>query len=135
MLIAFSSITILLACVPLFDALRSSGPRIPAIIVLTPLALFSLMHMAQAGQYCLGVSSVTSEEIYRYGYYFRPDLLVRDLAALLAGVSLWDLLDGSLVEIIKWCIILTIAVWLSIAQFVAWWRGISSRPGFTLEPE
>ena len=60
-LVAFSSIAILLACIPLFDALRSSGSKRAAAILLAPLALFSLMHLAQVGRYCLGFSSATSD--------------------------------------------------------------------------
>jgi hypothetical protein len=127
-LITFSSITILLACVPLFDALRSSGPKWPAIILLVPLTLFSLMNVARAGQYCFGFSSVSPSMIYRYELYFRPDLLVENIAALPAGLSVSELLAGaSLMEIAKWCIVLTIAVWLSIAQFAACWHGGKAR--------
>src|SRR5437660_8079553 len=53
-LVAFSSIAILLACVPLFDALRSSAPKWVAEILLAPLALFALMHLAEAVRYELG---------------------------------------------------------------------------------
>ncbi|MEA2733592.1 MAG: hypothetical protein QOE14_43, partial [Humisphaera sp.] len=63
-LVAFSSIAILLACLPLYDALRCSGPKRHAkrlaAILLAPLALFSLMYVARVGQFCLGLSWVTS---------------------------------------------------------------------------
>jgi hypothetical protein len=130
-LVASSSIAILLACVPLFDALRSSGPKRPAIILLVPLALFSLMHIAKVGQYYyLGMSSVIlPEAIFRYGSYFRPDVLIEDIAALPAGrLSMSELFFGPFfVEIAKWSIVLTIAVWLSIAQFAAWWQRPKAR--------
>lgn len=127
-LIAFSSTAILLACISLFDALRSSGPKWPAIILLAPLALFSLMHIAQAGQYCLGFSSATSAEIYQYELYFRPDLPLGDIAALPEHLSVSELLfDGSFLEVAKWSIVLAIAVWLSIAQFAAWWLGKTAK--------
>lgn len=84
-LVAFSSITVLLACVPLFDALRSSGPKRAAAILVAPLALFSLLHLAQAGRYCLGFSNVTSRDVFPYGVYFAPQLLVSSIADLSAG--------------------------------------------------
>lgn len=43
-LVAFSSVTMLLACVALLDALRSSSPKRLAVILVAPLALFSLIH-------------------------------------------------------------------------------------------
>jgi hypothetical protein len=118
-LVAFSSIAILLACVPLYDALRSSGPRPLARALIAPLGLFSLMHLAQAGLYCIDSSGMTSAEVFHYGWYFRPDLLVAPLSAGLWGSPLFGYW---VVEVIKWCIVLAIAVWLSIARFAAWWR-------------
>ena len=113
-LVAFASTAMLLACAPLFDALRSTGPKRAAAILLTPLALFALLHLAQAARYAVGFSNVTTMEIFRYGVYFSPQLLVASIAELPAGLS------GSaadfFVEAGKWCIVLTIAVWLSVAQ-------------------
>ncbi len=123
-LAAFSSITILLACIPLFDALRSTGPRWVAAILLAPLALFALMHLAQAGWYCLGFSTGTSPDVLNSETYFCPQLLVLDLPTHWSyGNVLGSALSAFGVEAAKWCIILAIAVWLSIAQFVAWWQG------------
>src|SRR5688572_26994308 len=84
-LTAFSSIGILLACVPLFDALRSSGPKHLAAILLAPLALFSLMHLAQAGRYCLEYPRPTSGDVYLYGVYFQPELLLRRITGTPVG--------------------------------------------------
>ena len=122
--IAFSSIVILLACIPLFDALRSSGPKRLAAILLAPLALFSLIHLAQAGRYCLGFSDETSIDSYWLGAYFQPQFLVSHIA----GVPLeWGAPEADFsvfhTEATKWCIVLTVAVWLSIAQFLAWRQG------------
>jgi hypothetical protein len=120
-LVAFSSIAILLACVPLWDALRSSGPKRLATILLAPLALFSLMHLAKAGLYCLGSRSVTLRDIYDLGVYFRPMQLVRPIASLSAGLNMsGSVFSAFLVEAAKWCIVLAIAVWLSIAQLATW---------------
>ena len=119
-LVAFSSITVLLACVALFEALGSSGPRRLAAILLAPLVLFSLMHLAQAAIYSLGISIVTSEGIYLLGTYFRPVLLVGYLAGASQGWTVGAGLGAWFVEATKWCVVLAIAVWLSIAQFAAW---------------
>jgi hypothetical protein len=122
-LVAFSSITILLACCPLYDALRSSGPKRLAAILLAPLALFSLMHLAQAGRYCVGIPGATAADVYRYAVYFCPDVLVKEIPGLPASLKLSGSDFGAfLVEAAKWCIVLAIAVWLSIAQLAAGFR-------------
>ena len=123
-LVAFSSIAILLACVPLFDALRSSSPKRLVVILLIPLALFSLMYLVLAGRCGLGISALNLTGISGYEIYFRPNLLVAEIA----GYPLYltqsrPALDEFFVEATKWSIALGIAVWLSIAQFAAWWQG------------
>jgi hypothetical protein len=129
-LVAFSSIAILLACIRLFEALRSSAPKWVAAILLAPLALFALMHLAQVTSYGLGFSRMTPLDVFSLGVYFRPQLLVRHIA----GVPMtwmapdWTL-GAMLVEGAKWCIILGIAVWLSISQLAAWWRGKKASAG------
>jgi hypothetical protein len=116
-LVAFSSIAILLACVPLFDALRSSGPKRLAAILVAPLALFSLAHLGQAGLYGIGSSRVTLEAVAKYGVYFRPELLVGGVADLQGSLSLsgWEFI-AVVVELAKWCIIFAIATWLTVAR-------------------
>ena len=116
-LVAFSSVVILLACIPLFDALRSSGPKRLASILVAPLALFSLVHLVQAGLYCIGSSTVTLPGVSQYGVYFRPRLFVGAIADLQAGlkVSAWAPI-AIIVELAKWCAIFAIAVWLTIAR-------------------
>jgi hypothetical protein len=116
-LVAFSSVAILLACVPLFDALRSSAGKRLAAILVAPLALFSLAHLGQAGLYCIGSSRVTLEAVAKYGLYFRPQLLVGGIADLRGSLSLsgWEFI-AVVVELAKWCIIFAIAIWLTIAR-------------------
>lgn len=127
-LAAFSSITILLACVPLFDALRSSGPKRVAPILLAPLAAFSLLHLGQCG-YCLATSSFVSPDVWAHEVYFWPGPLIDGVAARPANWNVWGAsspLAGPAtiaMEAAKWGIVLAIAVWLSVAQFVAWRRG------------
>jgi hypothetical protein len=119
-LVAFSSIAILLACIALFDGLRSSGSKRAAAILLAPLALFALIHLAQAGRYCVG-AAIAPSDVFRYRVYFSP-VVLRDLSAK-ASVS-----GGLLfVEAAKWCAVLGIAFWLSIAQLAGWWQGKKTR--------
>lgn len=122
LVVASSSIAILLACVPLFDALRSSGPKRAAAILVAPLALFSLLHLAQAGRYLVGFSNVTSRDVTRYAVYFSPELLVSPLADLPAGRVSGAALEDLTLEVAKWCTVLAIAAWLTIARLAAWWR-------------
>ncbi len=122
-LVAFSSIAVLLACVPLFDALRSSGPKRVALFLLAPLALFSVVHIAQIGRnyYYNGMTGAYWAEIFQHQVYFSPWLLIGYIANRGKTFPAWSpiTLGGSIVEAIKWCVILTIAVWLSIAQVSA----------------
>ncbi|GEM_PF-6012292 len=120
--VAFSSITILLACIPLFDALRSTGRKWMAAILLAPLALFSLLHLGQAGHFLAFPGATRIQDIYDYAVYFRPQLLVNPVFAGLATGWAWNVPRSVEfgMEAAKWCIILTIAVWLSVAQLQAW---------------
>jgi hypothetical protein len=116
-LVVFSLVAILLACVPLLGALRSTGPKRLAAILVASLALFSLAHLGQAGLYCIGSSRVTLDAVAKYGVYFRPQLLVGGIADLQASLSGsgWALI-ALIVELAKWCAVFAIAVWLSIAR-------------------
>jgi hypothetical protein len=116
--VVFSSTAILLACVPLFNALCSSGPKRIAAILIAPLALFSLMHLARVGEYFLGNSSMTGTDFYRNGAYLNSSPLIEYIAGT-SVVSGWSLV-AFVIEAIKWCVILVIALWLSVAQLVAW---------------
>jgi hypothetical protein len=127
-LYAFSSITILLACVRVFEALCSFGSKYLAAIVPAPLALFSLTNLWQVGRYFQDPSSWTQSEFYSLGIYFRPDLLVRSIGGPdTPNPFLPEISPGTIaVEATKWGIVLAIAVWLSIGQIAAWRR---RRPG------
>ncbi len=119
-LFAFSSIAVLLACVPLFEALFSSGSKRLAAILVAPLALFSLMNLAQVGGYFLLHSGPTSTDIAFLGLYFRPHLLV----GYIAGSPVVPFVPAATfsvfaTEATKWCIVFGIAIWLSIAQLAA----------------
>jgi hypothetical protein len=128
-LAAFSSITILLACVPLFEALRSSAPKAVAAILVVPLALFALMHLAQIFSERVGVSGMTPMQAFSLAVYFRPQLLVRQIAGLsTSGIAPDTRYGDFLMEAAKWCIVVGIAVWLSFAQLAAR-RGKKSHAG------
>jgi hypothetical protein len=121
-LIIFSSATVLLACVPLWEALCSSGMKRAAKFVLAPLALFALISVAQASLVILGYSLLSRVDPYSwFEPYFRPALLLWNTddytrARLIPqpGLSVF------VVEAVKWSIIFAIAVWLSVAQLAAW---------------
>jgi hypothetical protein len=118
-LVASSSIAVLLACVPLAEALRACGAKRLAAVLLAPLALFSLIHLAQAGRFALGLSP--SAGVFPYALYFRPELLMTPVVQLRAR-AVPSLLDGvaSFVEVVKWCAVLAIAVRLTVAQLATW---------------
>jgi hypothetical protein len=123
-LVAFSSITILLAYVPLSEALRRTGLRRVALILPAPLVLFSLIHLAEAAAHSLDSSAPTAE-IFHYGVYFRPDFVLNRFADGSADLTTMPgpMLVAFVVEVAKWCTVLAIAVWLTTAQVVAWRRG------------
>ncbi len=119
--IAFSSITILLACVPLFNALRSTGLKRLATILLIPLALFSLMYLVQATYYWIRFFNLMTPDLFNYEFYFRPGLLVSSVAYLPIGLNLTGpQFAAFLIEAAKWSIVFGIAIWLTIAQIMAW---------------
>lgn len=118
-LLASSSIAILLACVPLFDALRSSGSQRLATILLAPLAMFALLHLAQAVLHFVGLTGVPPSEIARHSIYFSPETLARYVAGQPVNISGW-VLGAFIMEAIKWCAVLAIAVWLTVARLASW---------------
>jgi hypothetical protein len=114
--VAFSSIAMLLACVPLFNALRSSGPKRLAAMLLAPLAAFALMHLGQVGMHFAIPSVVTADDVWRYRTYFAPAILVTGMTQLPTYLNAWASLSA---EALKWCLVLTIAIQLTIAQRIA----------------
>ena len=97
-MVAISSLTVLLACVPLYNAILSSCPnrlepgrrkRFAAILA-APLALFSLMQISSVGLYHLSFPRLTVDIVYYYYVYFQPRLLFGDVAALAANGNFWD---------------------------------------------
>jgi hypothetical protein len=123
--IVFSAITVFLGGVPLFNALRSCGSKLFAAVLLGPLILFSLIQMVRGARYYAANGIFFTEYNFFYcSVYFWPEAFLRNYAGdpnmLDTGTPA---LIASLAEAIKWCTMLTIAVWLSVAQVVAW-RGL-----------
>jgi hypothetical protein len=119
-LVLCSSAAILLACVPLYNALRSSGPKACAILLLAPLVLGALVQIAYVSNYLLKPTSSSSN----FGYfYFAPEVLMSRFSYGGRYPSLW--LSASFttleftIESAKWFAILAIAIWLTIAQIAA----------------
>jgi hypothetical protein len=117
-LVIFSSVTILLACVPLWEALCSTGLKSFARIALAPLAAFALMNIAQAASVLLGSQPPSrADPFYLLGPYFRPALLTWNRYNGFLAPQ-WDMFEFW-VECVKWSIIFGIAIWLTIAQLAA----------------
>jgi len=120
-LVASSSIAMLLACVPLFEALRSCGPRLLARVLLTPLAFFALMHLGQAVQHGFQTSSPLSMDVLPYRVYFWPALLSENRGVWPDRLNVAGSARTAIfVEVVKWCAILCVAVWLTVARVMAW---------------
>jgi hypothetical protein len=111
-LAVFSSVVVLLACVPLFNALRSSGRKGLAVLLLAPLFIASLVQLNDVLRYGLGFATFNTPQTY-YPFYFNAQLLVN-------GFSYPSF--RFIAEAAKWSACLTIAIWLSIAQIMAWRR-------------
>lgn len=125
-LVGFSSTAILLACLPLFNALRSSGPKWLAGVLLAPLGVFSVINIAQAIRLCLGplyqpsgFPTEMSLKVYSLGVYFRPGVLVRMFFEDTNSSFVEETTLDATIEATKWCIILAVAIWLTISQLMA----------------
>lgn len=121
---SFSSIGFLLACIPLFHALCSRGPKRLATILIAPLALFALVYLAEAARYCIYLSGWSAMSYPDHRWYFQPEMLV---GYIIHSTNVFFPTQPSFIafslEAVKWCILLAIAIWLSIAQFTAWRQG------------
>jgi hypothetical protein len=114
-LAGFSSIVVLLGCVPLFNALRSSGPRALAVMLLAPLALASVVRVGYALLFALNLDPFPPSWLYWRLYYFNPQPLVNAIV----DPSGQFLQREFLAEAAKWFACFGIAIWLSIAQIAA----------------
>ncbi|HSV13114.1 MAG TPA: hypothetical protein VLI90_02560 [Tepidisphaeraceae bacterium] len=114
-----SSIVVLLACVPLFNALRSSGPRVPAAIVLAPLALSAVVQVGYVLAYALHLNPLPPDWVGNHFFYFNPEAL----ASWFGDPGRIFFHGNVIAEAAKWLACVGIAVWLTIAQISAiCWR-------------
>jgi hypothetical protein len=113
-LVAFSSIVVLLACVPLYTALCSSGPKMWAAILLAPLALASVVQIVLAFQYVVGRLPPSAAGHF---FYFMPSALTAGFTSLGTQRGDWSGIGLQFImEVAKSFAITAIAIWLTIAQ-------------------
>ena len=125
-----SAVAILLACIPLRDALRSSGPRMPATILFVALALPAVCQIGYLGYEVAGnlfsqAPALFGSHYYgdlTYPYYFSPNPTLQQAQVFSVAAESPSLLRIG-IEFLKWGGFLTAAVWLGIAQVAAWRRG------------
>jgi hypothetical protein len=121
--IVFAAIAVLLGCVPLFNALRSCGSKLFGAVLLAPLILCSSIQIVQGLRSYAGDVQYGEVNIFFCSVYFWPEAFLRNFADPSVLLYTGDPpMIGSVAEAIKWSILLTIALWLSVAQVVAWWR-------------
>ncbi len=127
MLGAASAAVMLLACAPLYDALRSSGPRWLAAALLTPFGIAAAVQLAVAALEWFQGGSYSSWSGLPLAtpFFFNPE----SVATKVTGASLPVWAQGlpayySAYELAKWLVPLLAAVWLTAAQLAA----LHSRP-------
>ena len=115
----FSGGVVLLACVPLLEALRRSGSATWGLALLAPLALICLLHFARAIAYWLAPALVRSTP--PPPFFFDPSTLMSAFSDLAAGTGggIWVSFTRTS-ETAKWLVFGVTAVWLSLAQVRAW---------------
>lgn len=123
---AFSACAVLLACVPIYDALRCSGPKVWALVLLAPLAVISVWQIAGAVHWYLNYPLAADAELP--AFFFEPGSLLPGLAELKSGFS-WQRLLSFTTEAVKWLIFLGVAIWFSVAQARAWRKSPTREPG------
>lgn len=116
---AISALVVLLACVPVYQALRCSGARVMAWILVVPLALTALLHLARCALWVFDFANAQGYD--PPGFFFQPGTLTSGLAQLSSGLDgRYRLLLDVANETLKWLLFLAIAIWLTIAQARAW---------------
>jgi hypothetical protein len=118
--IVAAAIAMLLGCVPLFNAIRSFGSRGFALLLLSPLVVFALVQIVQGARYSAGTVDFFSAEPFFCTVYFMPACFLQCFADPDLFPFREPLFISVIAEAAKWCIVLAIAVWLSIAQIAAW---------------
>ena len=112
--VIFSSTAVLMACAPLYDALRRTGVKRLAAIAVVPLATFSVVQCLLAMVSYFQPLGMQFVERFLYIVYFYPHVLFAD-------VDPWVTHSPNilfLIELIKWVDVLMVAVWLTIAAVI-----------------
>lgn len=113
---ACSTVVVLLALVPLYDALRSCGGRRGwAAVLLAPLAFGSIRQLAYGAMEALQVLPRSFADHPIHPYYFNAELLAQGLAQL--GAT--SIRREFVFELLKWSACAAIAIRLSVAQVTA----------------
>ena len=120
-LAASSAFLMLLACAPLYAALRSSGLRRLAVVPLATLAAIALFQVGSATWFAFN-RPVSFNLQAPPGFFFQPAALVGYAASLLTGSSTWWTPWFAAGEAAKWLAITTTALWLTGAQVRSWRR-------------
>jgi len=102
----------LLACVPLFNALRSSGPKVLAAILLAPLALTALAQIAYAVLCAPNLNLMDARWLWDRLFFFNPGALALAVADFSGSILHRDVMT----EAAKWFACVGVAVWLTVAQ-------------------
>ena len=116
-----STLTILLACVPLYDALRATVDKKnwwAARIAAWPLAVVAAVYLMRLAGYILGIAGAMDLGELITVYYTGSSQVAKGLATFLNGGGFLSLFTLSLTELTKWGTTLGIALWLLAAQFL-----------------
>ena len=128
--LACAATVVLFACVQLHRALRSSGRKTLAGLLVAVLGVAALVEFVYPVLYLLDRPANISliDLLYYNGLYFWPELLTSRKMYGHLNLSSDPFLNTIFVgEVIKWAAIFTVALWLSIAQIASWRRGRSWR--------
>ena len=110
-----SSLVVLLGCVPLFNALRSSGPKVFARVLLIPLVTTSVFQIGGALLSALNPMLLPPQWVTYRWFFFNSSMLAHGLTEFSPTFHTRDFF----VELAKWLACAGSACWLSIAQIAA----------------
>lgn len=102
----------LLACAPLFDALRSVGRRGGSVVLILPLAMGALRQLAYGALDALNLLPPSWDTLPLHFCFFDVETLASGVASLGASIR-----REFVYEAAKWLACLAIAIRLSVAQF------------------
>lgn len=129
MLAATSSITLLLACVPLYTAIRSTTRSLLPLILLAPLLLFALLYLSIIASLIPNPPRYVNPDLYYLQYYFDPEKLTLSLGRRFAigtpttssgGVQ--RVVTDYRLELFKFLSLLSITLYLTHAQLLTHFR-------------